>query len=395
MKKTYIVDTNILLDDPNCIEKLINGEENRVIIPYRVVLELDKLKREDRKRHLVQSAVKSIKENFSKIEFIKGKEYISSPDLEILDEIKRNEDKYENPILVTNDVIFQLICNINEIESEEYKSSNPFLTESERYTGHVTNEADGYDNCFIEKENGDIYFRGFNGIYKKLPQTIKKWGIEPRNQFQLMAMYLMTNNDLNVISIQSLAGNGKSQLALACALDLLNKKDSPYKKIYISKPPIEVGDSLGFLPGDIEEKIEPYMRYLNSLITKLDNLRSLKGIATKKGNGSYGFNIEKIELLPTNYIRGMNIDDAIVILDEIQNLDRHELRTVLSRMGQNVKCFCLGDIHQIDNRHLDINNNGVNWLVKYFINEESFAHLVINSEYSRGPICDMVLRNKL
>ena len=107
------------------------------------------------------------------------------------------------------------------------------------------------------------------------------------------------------------------------------------------------------------------------------------------------YNAKRFELLPLAYIRGMNIENAVVIIDEMQNMSRSECRSLLSRMGEGVKCICLGDIHQVDNPYLNRDNNGMNWVVNKFKGSKIYAHLVLKGDKSRGPITDLVIRSGL
>jgi len=396
MEKTYIIDTNVLLDDPNCITTLMNGEENNIVIPYKVLLELDNLKRDPVKRYLVKNVITSINENYDKIQFIKLDNHELSPDLEIISEINHHQENFPDGFkFVSNDRIMRLLCKIDNIETEEYKSSVPFLNDYEKYNGFTDDKNLTYNNSFLINKNGELLFRNKESIYKKTyTEKLRIWNIEPKNIYQAMALHMMNNVDyLHVVSLQSQAGFGKSILALASAFDLLDTPSLGFKKIYISKPACEIGESLGFLPGEIDDKYAPYMAYLQPILKTLDERKNLKKYISKRADGKYSFRTDKIELLPIQYIRGMNIDNAIVILDEIQNLSRHELKSILTRMGENVKCFCLGDVKQIDNKYLNEYNNGMNWLIKYFIVLDYYAHLTLKGEHSRGPICDMVLQS--
>ena len=91
----------------------------------------------------------------------------------------------------------------------------------------------------------------------------------------------------------------------------------------------------------------------------------------------------------------MNIENAFVVIDEAQNLARSEVRALLTRMGEGVKCFCLGDTRQVDNPYLNESNNGLNWVVKKLKGYKNYAHMVLKGEKSRGPITDIVLKSKL
>jgi len=134
------------------------------------------------------------------------------------------------------------------------------------------------------------------------------------------------------------------------------------------------------------------------LILKLHNARGSKNskIFTDDSNGAkLKLNPEIFEFLPIQYIRGMNIEDSFVIVDEMQNFSRLETRSLLSRMGKNTKCVCLGCVDQIDNRYLNKFNNGLNWIVKMCLGDRIYSHIVLKGDRSRGPICDLVLKTGL
>jgi len=143
------------------------------------------------------------------------------------------------------------------------------------------------------------------------------------------------------------------------------------------------------------KKMGPYTRYISDLVLKLHQLRPANRIFINPEEHPPAYNTKRFELLPLTYIRGMNIENAVVIVDEIQNMSRAECRAMLSRMGEGVKCICLGDIHQVDNPYLNIENNGMNWVVKKFKGSKIYAHLVLKGERSRGPITDLVIKSGL
>ena len=168
-----------------------------------------------------------------------------------------------------------------------------------------------------------------------------------------------------------------------------------HDKIYVVKPMVEIGQKLGYLPGNIEEKMEPYTRYITDLILKLHKLRPANRIFVSPDDHPQKYNSKRFELLPLTYIRGMNIENSIVIIDEMQNMSRAECRTLLSRMGEGVKCICLGDIHQVDHPYLNSENNGLNWVVNKFRGSKIYAHMVLKGDKSRGPITDLVIKSGL
>jgi PhoH-like ATPase len=393
--KNYIVDTNVLLDDPGALFKLRNGNENRIFIPYHVLLELDKLKKDPRLGHIVAKVIQHLHDHPDQFTILETDRVAPSfqqlADTHILHEIQAS--RLDHPILVTNDKIMQLQASMRGIRSESYKDSAPFKSEAEHVTGFVTDPKDVFANCFMWGDSGKPVFYGNDGE-KIIDYQHKVWNVIPRNVYQNLALELMTDPAINVVSVQSNAGYGKSFLALATALYLLLEKKT-FHKIYVVKPMIEIGQRLGYLPGRVEEKMEPYTRYIVDLIMKLHKLRPANRIFIDPDQHPPQFNPTRFELLPLTYVRGMNIENAVVIVDEIQNMSRNECRTLLSRMGEGVKCFCLGDTNQVDHPYLNPENNGMNWLVNKFKGSRIYAHIVLKGERSRGPITDLVIKSGL
>jgi PhoH-like ATPase len=312
-------------------------------------------------------------------------------DNHILEEIQTSS--LEKPILVTNDKILQLQASLQGIHSENYKDSVPFKSEAEYVTGFVEDRKDVFANCFMWGDAGKPVFFSNEGE-KTIDYHHTVWNVSPRSVYQNLAMELMTDESIHVVSVQSEAGYGKSFLALAAALYLMLERKA-YTKIYVVKPMVEIGQKLGYLPGRVEEKMEPYTRYILDLILKLHKTRRANRLFINPDDHPPVFNPLRFELLPLTYIRGMNIENAIVIIDEIQNMSRGECRALLSRMGEGVKCFCLGDTRQVDHPYLNAENNGMNWIVNKFKGNRTYAHLVLKGDKSRGPITDLVIKSGL
>jgi PhoH-like ATPase len=394
MKKNYVLDTNVLLENENCIKILRNGEENGIYIPATVIEELDTLKRDKRKRHQVMRAIHALSEYKDYITIIHNGTKHESPDNFILKEIQANIDKIENPIFVTNDNLLRFKAEKMNIPSEDFKDSNPFQSESQRYTGFV-NVDDGEileKNCYYWKE-GKLHFNNHYGE-ESLVVDREVWKVAPRSQYQKAAMDLIMNDDIDLVTIQSEAGFGKTYLTLAAMFDQVFEKKK-FKKIFVFKANIEIGNELGFLPGDVGAKMYPYFRPIQDLMEKLHDLRPANRAWEDPTENTPLLNRKCVEMLPINFLRGMNIDNAIVLIDEVQNLSRDELRTVLSRMGENVKVICTGDVRQIDNIHLNQENNGLNWMVRLFKGQDNYGHIVLGGSKSRGPIADLVRETKL
>jgi PhoH-like ATPase len=394
-EKHFIVDTNVLLEDPNALFKLRNGNENSIYLPYHVLLELNKLKKDDRLGHTVAEVVHNLSSYPDQFKILKtktiSKSFSNLVDNHILKEIR--DSGLEQPILITNDKIMQLQATLYGIKSESYEDSMSLEFEDEYYTGFVNYRDKVVPNAFMYNEQRKPVFFAPEGE-RCIDYQHNIWNIIPRNIYQNLAIELMIHPDINIVSLQSEAGYGKSFLALASALYLTLEKKA-YDKIYLVKPMIEIGQKLGYLPGKIEEKMAPYTRYITDLILKLHRLRNAGRIFSNPNENPPQFDLKRFELLPLTYIRGMNIERSVVIIDEIQNMSRTECRSLLSRMGEGVKCICLGDINQVDNPYLSRENNGLKWIVNKFKGSKIYGHLVVKGDKSRGPITDLVIKTGL
>lgn len=395
--KNFVLDTNVLIENPKCVQALRNGQDNRIHIPYTVLTELDRLKRDPRLGHVVAQAVSAILSDPEVHIFPPGGSALplatdESPDDRILREISHHP--LAEPILVTNDRILQLKARVSGIPCEGYRDSVPFQSESQIYTGFVDDNEEPVPNSF-RWEAGTPVFHGPDGP-KAIGYSHEIWGLKPRTVYQNLALELMLNPDIDLVSLQSEAGYGKTYLALAAALYLtLERKDNPFKRIYLVKPVVEIGAKMGFLPGDVDEKMAPYVRYITDLLLKLHEIRPANRIFQDSQADVLKLNPKRFIIQPIAFIRGMNLENCVVIVDEMQNISRGETRALLTRMGEGVKCICLGDTRQVDNPYLNESNNGLNWTVKKLKGFRNYAHMVLKGDRSRGPITDIVLKSKL
>ena len=394
-QKHFVLDTNVLIENPKCMAALRNGQENKIYIPYTVLTELDGLKKDPRIGHIESQAVRAILQD--ELITIFPPDFALSLTDDVMDDRILKEIMHMAPTeatLITNDRILQIKAKCYGIPSEEYRDSDPFRSESQRYTGFVEDDEEIVNNCF-RWENGTPVFHGQDGP-KPIGYSHEIWGVKPRSVYQNLALELMLQEGIDLVSIQSEAGYGKTFLSLAAALYLtLERKDNPYRKIYLVKPVVEIGAKMGYLPGDIEEKMLPYVKYIQDLLIKLHDIRPANRIFLNPETDSYRLNPKKFEIQPVAFIRGMNIENSVVIVDEMQNLSRGETRALLTRMGEGVKCICLGDTRQVDNPYLNESNNGLNWTVKKLKGYKNYAHMVLKGDRSRGPITDIVLKSKL
>ena len=190
-----------------------------------------------------------------------------------------------------------------------------------------------------------------------LPKTKDHvWGISPRNREQAFALNLLLDDRIKLVSLVGKAGTGKTLLALAAALRKAHE-DKLYQRVLVSRPIFPLGRDLGFLPGDVDEKLRPWMQPI------FDNLELLMGLTSedRKNGRSYEemLHLGMLEVEPLTYIRGRSIPDQFMIVDEAQNLTVHEVKTIVSRAGENTKIVLTGDPYQIDNPYMDAQSNGL------------------------------------
>ncbi len=210
LQKTFIVDTNVLLDDTTAITKLYDNGDNFVIIPYSCILELDRLKNQVNKSYLVSAAVEEITNSPALIYKRKDFHYStdSCNDSTILGDVESflKLEKPENPIFITNDKIFRLRIKTElDIEVQEYKNSKPFLSDTELYTGVLQDGEQLVRNCFYWKE-GKLYWEKEN---KLIDYENEIWKVSPRTVYQNMLMELLLDEELSVITVQSAPGYGE------------------------------------------------------------------------------------------------------------------------------------------------------------------------------------------
>jgi len=395
MQKEYIVDTNVLIDNPDAILILRNGEENNVHIPNHVLAELDNLKKDKIIGTNASIAIKKIEENKEWLRFIRNKysysNYTNNVDQLILNEINNDIDLRNKGILVTSDRLMRLNAESNNIQTNDFYESLPYLTDSEHHTGFFDSNIDEpVVNNFTWIE-GKPYFFNNKQQLDNISHEYDVWGVKPKNIYQNLAFHLLMNIDLDIVTIQSQAGYGKTFLTLAAAMSLaLEKKYNKYNKIVVTKSAYEFGKEMGSLPGNLDEKFAPSVRPIVDLVHKLDNIRPANKIFVDDTKDQFKKN--KFEMLPLAYIQGMNIENSILIIDEAQNLSRKEMRGIATRCGSNTRLFAIGDTRQVNNPYINEHNNGLNWLVKLCQGQNNYGHIVLKGKQSRGPVTDTILK---
>jgi PhoH-like ATPase len=215
-----------------------------------------------------------------------------------------------------------------------------------------------------------------DGTIKLLP-TLKEgvWGIKPRNKEQHFALALLLDDAIKLVTLPGKAGTGKTLIALAAGLRAVSD-EREYNRLLVSRPVFPLGRDIGYLPGDLEEKLKPWMQPI------FDNIEYLFGMdRTRKRQGVRGYqeliNLGILEIEPLTYIRGRSIPNQYIIIDEAQNLTPHEVKTILTRAGENTKVVLTGDPYQIDNPFIDSTSNGLSYVVEKFKDEPLAGNIML------------------
>jgi PhoH-like ATPase len=211
------------------------------------------------------------------------------------------------------------------------------------------------------------------------------WGIRPRNKEQHCALDLLLADDIKLVTLVGKAGTGKTMLALAAGLQKV-VEEKTYSKMLVSRPIFPLGRDVGYLPGDLEQKLNPWMQPI------YDNVEFLMGLSRPEGkNGrSYRELIDMgfVEIEPLTYIRGRSIPNQFIIVDEAQNLTPHEVKTIITRVGESTKIVLTGDPYQIDNPYVDATSNGLTTIVEKFKAEGVAGHVTL-SKGERSPLAEL------
>lgn len=434
MNKTFILDTNVLLLDPLAINKF--GPDNKVFIPLTVIEELDRFKKDQNENgrnaryfsRLIDgfrsqgSLFKGVKlDNGGTLQVSVTKEYtgtaISGLKLDLNDNLilasaLNLKEAGDNVILITKDINLRLKSDAVNINAEDYETTG--VTEEEMYAGQRVVQFDlekieeFEKERFLKLEPGDvqnIYPNEYlvladkNNPFKKalgrfhakkggLVPLIKPkegvWGIHPKNIEQQFAMDALLNNEINLVSLVGKAGTGKTLLAIAAGLECAITKQN-YSRVLVSRPIVPMGRDLGFLPGDISEKLGPWMQPIFDNIDFLfGNQRARNEMTTWDELINQGL----LHVEPLTYIRGRSLPQQFMIVDESQNLTPHEIKTIITRAGEGTKIVLTGDSEQIDNPYLDSLNNGLVYTIDKLKGEDIVAHVKL-SVGERSPLSEI------
>lgn len=395
MKKTFVLDTCVMLHDSNCINVF---EENDIVIPFTALEELDNFKKNEdetgRNSRAIARQLDQYRSEGSLTEGIKleggGTLRISGEykDPKIKVNMRLNDHKIlgtavaiKGSILVTNDINLRIKADSCGIPAQGY--NNKRLKTNSLYSGVSKIDLNDDDFALFKKrgwiecsktdaeEKGYhpneyfILFKGETGKkvlarYSKtqhriiklepLPSTV--CGIKPLNDEQRFALDALFNDEVKLVTLVGKAGTGKTMLSIAAGLYKMSSNDT-YNKMLVARPIEPMGKDLGYLPGDINEKLAPWMKPI------YDNIEFLLSITDKGGSHLRTISEEKVEIEALTYIRGRSIPQQYMIIDESQNLTPHEIKTIVTRAGEGTKIVFTGDTQQIDSPYLDETSNGL------------------------------------
>jgi PhoH-like ATPase len=420
--KNYILDTNVLLHDPNSI---LNFQENTVLIPIDVIEEIDRFKRESSelgqnarsvsrclddlraKGRLSEGVALSnggrlriiFPEKGSNGAVTVGNNTVDSRILALAHGVYK-KDQDTPTILVTKDINLRIKADALGLQAEDYETDRVFVTDL--YTGMfektITPEqmakfrADGEielppgryganEYCLL----GDAANAKKAALTKVDPSGTKLipileyregvWGIKPRNREQCFAFDALLDEKIKLVTLMGKAGTGKTLMAMAAGLKR-TVVDREYRRLVVARPTISMGKELGFLPGSLEEKLAPWMQPIHDTLEMLGDLNM--GHESRRSADLIRSGTIVIEAL--SYIRGRTIAHQFMIIDEAQNLTPLEVKTIVTRVGQGTKIILTGDPYQIDNPYVDSSSNGFNYIVSKFRGQAIAAHI----ELQRG-----------
>jgi len=411
MKKIYVLDTSVCLTNANCLYAFKTSD---IIIPIKVLEEIDgHKKRQDvvganaRQTIRILDALRQKGSLAEGVRIEKGKgmlKVINSVFSDLLPpEMDKNmadnkiiscalklshTEQDKKIILVSRDINMRVIANSLGITAEDFEGEHVLDDGSKLYTGtqdiliddEVIDRFYQGEEIYLEKAQTKNLFA--NQFVKLISNSNEKktalsrfsheqaplaqvknarpmWGVTPRNTEQRYALDLLLDPSVPVVSLVGRAGSGKSLLALVGGLEqVLGKENRRYTRLIVSKPVHSVGKDIGFLPGTLEEKMLPWLKPIQ------DNLQFLLG--NDKGMMQDYMDKGIIEVEAISYIRGRSIANSYMIIEECQNLTQHEIKTIITRVGENTKIVLTGDVEQIDNAYIDETSNGLSSVVEKF-----------------------------
>jgi PhoH-like ATPase len=442
MIKNFVLDTNVLLHDPTALFKF---QDNQVIIPIMVIEELDHFKKElnmlgrnartvskilDKLRSEGNLAVGVPLENGGSLRIAFGGEALALLPAELMGTKEDNHIlavalsvrglEMDVPVVViSKDTNLRIKADALGLAAEDFENDRVEI--EELYKGYQEREATkaSIDAFYATGEaaaeppafhpNEYVVFRdsatqasalgrfdaGDNRVRLLPPMKEEIWGIRPKNKEQHFALDILLDDSVKLVTLAGKAGTGKTLLAIAAGLRKITDEDV-YSRLLVSRPVLPMGKDIGFLPGDLEEKLKPWMQPIFDNVEYLfgsnKDKRSRTGSGGAQVQGVRGYqeliNMGILEIEALTYIRGRSIPNQFIIIDEAQNLTLHEVKTILTRAGENSKVVLTGDPYQIDNPFVDSASNGLSCAVERFKGEQMAGHvLLVKGE--RSPLAEL------
>jgi PhoH-like ATPase len=422
-EKIFVLDTSVILYDHNAFE---NFQEHDVAIPIQVLEELDNMKSGNDTRNFEARSFIRLIDDISRNHLIntwrplngqsKGNFKVIMDTVSIATDAEAvfGSDKIdhrilnaaltvqeENPdkkvVLVSKDICLRLKAKALNLHAEDYETGK-IKNLDELYTGETTldkvseklitllnkQESISADSFEMQPHTNNHFYilnskkESIPGFYNSQTGRLEKiteqpvFNIFPKNIEQAFAIHALLHPDIKLVTIQGNAGTGKTLLALAGALE----QRKYFRQIYVTRPIVPLSNKdIGFLPGDIKSKIDPYMAPI------WDNLKFIKDqfADDEKMQAKIDELVtnDKISIAPLAFIRGRTLSKIFFIVDEAQNLTPHEVKTIISRAGENSKFVFTGDIYQIDTPYLDSESNGLSYLIDKAKGHPLYAHITL------------------
>jgi len=361
----YVVDTNVIINDPNFVKKL-NG---KILIPKTVIEELDKHKYgATEKARNVRDFARHIDRNEHLVWFHDSEGYEGSNDEKIIKTAMKMKAEGNKVILVTNDILMGMMAKCVGLTVKKHDLGRISSQEVELYQGFGPHKP-YFPNQYSTYEDG-LWRKYPDGKIKRLGKDIKVWNITHKNAEQRCAIDALMDDNIKLVTLSGKAGTGKTLLALAAGLHQ-TAGTSKYERVIVSRPVVPMGNDLGFLPGELEEKLSPWMQPI------FDNIEVLFHNKVRKDRKTWQDLVKEdiLKLEALTYIRGRSIPRQFIIIDEAQNLTRHEVKTIISRVGMGTKIVLTGDVQQIDSPRLDSIHNGLTYTISKFKHQNIAAHV--------------------
>jgi PhoH-like ATPase len=440
MKKTFVLDTNVLIHNPKALESF---EDNTVVVPLAVIEELDTFKKsQDEKGRNAREVARMLDDMRQKGKLQEGVNLPNGGVLRVETSVLNGElpaslahskvDNYivgvalalknrgENVRFISKDINVRIKADALGVIAEDFETNK--INIDELYSGWTTvtvkdSEVDEfykqgklslkpymdqhalYENEFLLLKSDIHEGKTALSVYKdslKEAQTLwfkdpEAWGIKALNREQHFALNLLLNDRISMVTLVGSAGTGKTLLALAAGL-LKSLDEKKYRRVLVSRPIVPMGKDIGYLPGTKDEKLMNWMQPI------FDNLEFIldKGHLQSESEDvddkvQYLLDSHKLELEALTYIRGRSIPKQFMIIDEAQNLTPHEIKTIVSRAGVGTKIIMTGDPYQIDNPYLDASSNGIVYLAERFKGQELFGHITL-SKSERSPLAALAAK---